>query len=68
MSSYQPTPPSDIPRQSTSTDKPCQHPRVRIVARDQDTEFVECMECAEVFEASEFKDMAIEERTRINEA
>ncbi|HSL68961.1 MAG TPA: hypothetical protein VK864_01900 [Longimicrobiales bacterium] len=49
-------------------DKPCQHPRVRIVARDQDAEFVECTECAEVFEASEFKDMAIEERTRMNEA
>jgi hypothetical protein len=45
-------------------DKPCEHPRVRVVARDEDTEFVECLECAEVFEASEFKDMAIEERTR----
>ncbi len=45
-------------------DKPCEHPRVRVVARDEDSEFVECLECAEVFEASEFKDMAIEERTR----
>ena len=38
----------------------CQHPRVQIVARDEDSEFVECLECREVFEASEFKDMAIE--------
>ena len=45
------------------TDKPCKHPRVQIVAREEDSEFVECLECREVFEASEFKDMAIEEGT-----
>jgi hypothetical protein len=38
----------------------CHHPRVQIVARDEDSEFVECLECREVFEASEFKDMEIE--------
>ncbi len=46
----------------------CQHPRVRVVARDEDSEFVECLDCAEVFEASEFKDMAIEERTKLDES
>jgi hypothetical protein len=40
---------------------PCKHPRVQIVARDQDAEFVECLECREVFESSELKDMSIEE-------
>jgi hypothetical protein len=40
---------------------PCKHPRVRVVSRDEDTEFVECELCSEVFEASEFRDMAIEE-------
>ena len=39
----------------------CKHPRVQIVAREEDAEFVECLECREIFEASEFKDMAIEE-------
>lgn len=39
----------------------CKHPRVQIVSRDQDTEYVECLECGDVFESSEFKDMAIEE-------
>lgn len=43
--------------------KSCQHPRVQIVSRDEDAEFVECLECREIFESSEFKDMAIEERT-----
>lgn len=38
----------------------CHHPRVQIVAREEDSEFVECLECREVFEASEFKDMEIE--------
>ena len=40
---------------------PCKHPRVQIVAREEDSEFVECLECREIFESSEFKDMAIEE-------
>ncbi|MGA7905941.1 MAG: hypothetical protein WCA16_00945 [Candidatus Sulfotelmatobacter sp.] len=39
----------------------CKHPRVQIVSREEDAEFVECMECGEVFESSEFKDMSIEE-------
>lgn len=41
---------------------PCAHPRVQIVAREEDSEFVECLECREIFEASEFRDMAIEEK------
>ena len=46
---------------------PCKHPRVQIVSRDQDSEFVECTECGEIFESSEFKDMNIEERTQDRE-
>jgi len=42
----------------------CKHPRVRIVAREEDAEFVECQECGEVFDSSEFKDMAIEDKAR----
>jgi hypothetical protein len=41
--------------------QPCRHPRVQIVARQEDSEFVECLECREVFESSEFKDMDIED-------
>jgi len=41
---------------------------VRVVARDEDAEFVECQECGDVFEASEFRDMAIEENIRPDEA
>ena len=49
-------------------EKLCRHPRVRVVARDEDAEFVECQECGDVFEASEFIDMAIEENIRPDEA
>ena len=38
----------------------CKHPRVQIVAREEDSEFVECKECG-AFESSEFKDMIIED-------
>ena len=41
---------------------PCKHPRVRVVSRHEDAEFVECLECGEVFDSEEFRDMDIEER------
>ncbi len=40
----------------------CSHPRVRIVSRTEDAEYVECEECREVFEAGEFRDMEIESK------
>ena len=39
----------------------CKHPRVRIVSRDEDAEYVECELCGDIFEATEFRDMAIED-------
>jgi hypothetical protein len=39
----------------------CKHPRVRIVSRHEDAEYVECLECGEVFDSEEFRDMEIEE-------
>jgi hypothetical protein len=39
----------------------CKHPKVRIVSRQEETEFVECLECGEVFDSEEFRDMEIEE-------
>jgi Zn ribbon nucleic-acid-binding protein len=48
-------------------ENPCKHPRVRVVAREEDVEFVECQECGDVFDSREFKDMAIEENTPAEE-
>jgi hypothetical protein len=53
--------PSSLPPEKSGNKAPCKHPRVQIVAREEDSEFVECLECREIFESSEFKDMAIEE-------
>jgi hypothetical protein len=68
MSQLQRHPSSPGIPNKTPMEKPCVHARVQIVAREKDSEFVECLECREVFEASEFKDMAIEEGTATNEA
>jgi len=46
----------------------CKHPRVRIVSRHEDTEFVECLECGEIFDADEFQDMEIEETAETEDA
>lgn len=40
----------------------CKHPRVRVVSRQDDVEFVECQDCGEVFDSDEFRDMEIEEK------
>ncbi len=45
----------------TPTPAKCKHPQVRVVARDEDTEFVECQHCGEVFDAIEYRDMMLEE-------
>jgi hypothetical protein len=52
----------------TDMKKVCRHPRVRVVAREEDAEFVECQECGDVFDSSEFKDMAIEDNTQPEDA
>jgi hypothetical protein len=41
----------------------CKHPRVRVLTREEDAEFVECLECGEVFDPHEFTDMDIEEKS-----
>lgn len=46
----------------------CKHPRVQIVSREEDSEFVECMECGDIFESSEFKDMTIEDTNLSDES
>jgi hypothetical protein len=48
--------------------KVCKHPRVRIVSRHDDAEFVECLECGEVFDSEEFHDMEIEETVKTEES
>jgi hypothetical protein len=55
-----PSQPSQSPQNNASRDR-CKHPRVQIVSRDEESEYVECQECGDVFESSEFKDMTIEE-------
>ena len=62
MTSKPPPPP-----QSAVKQQPCKHPRVQIVSREEDEEFVECLECGDIFESSEFKDMNIEESAQDSE-
>jgi hypothetical protein len=48
-------------------EQPCRHPRVQVVSRDEDAEFVECLDCREIFESSEFRDMDIESKISTEE-
>jgi hypothetical protein len=66
MTPIQNLPIANFPEESM--EQSCKHTRVRVVAREEDAEFVECQECGDVFEASEFRDMAVEENIRPEEA
>jgi hypothetical protein len=55
---------SPIPPHMTAK---CKHPIVKIVAREEDAEFVECQKCGEVFDSAEFSDIAIEEEEALAE-
>jgi len=39
----------------------CKHPQVRLIAREEEIEYVECLQCGEVFDSQEMKDIAVEE-------
>lgn len=63
MTPSQPSPSS----QKKVSPEQCKHPQVQVVSRDEETEYVECQECGEVFESSELKDMAIEDKKDLDE-
>jgi len=68
MNQAQPPTSAKPPASRANLEKICRHPAVRVVAREEDAEFVECQACGDIFDASEFKDMAIEERIPPEEA
>ena len=44
----------------------CRHPVVRVVAREDDAEFVECQSCGEIFDSVEYEDMAVEAKEELD--
>jgi hypothetical protein len=34
----------------------CKHERTQLIAKDDDTEYVECLDCGEIFEVGELMD------------
>jgi hypothetical protein len=39
-------------------DSLCQHARTRLIAKDDDSQYVECLDCGEILEAGELTDGA----------
>jgi hypothetical protein len=48
-----PDPAEKKPVAASTGDAPCAHPRTRVIAKDQDAEYRECLICGEIFEAGE---------------
>jgi len=53
--------PSPQPPAKQATPKECKHPRVQVASRDEDGEYVVSLDCRDIFDSSEFRDMRIEE-------
>ena len=34
----------------------CKHKRTRLIAKDEDSQYVECLDCGEILEVGELKD------------
>ena len=70
--SYDPNPPLQESYENHKTKMPanpsdCKHPRVQLVSRDQDAEFVECLECGDIFDLEELKDLECEAKAPLEE-
>lgn len=37
-------------------DPACQHKRTQLIAKDEDAQYVECLDCGEILEVGELKD------------
>lgn len=37
-------------------DSPCKHTRTRLIAKDNDSQYFECLDCGEILEAGELDD------------
>lgn len=37
-------------------DPACRHKRTQLIAKDDDSQYVECLDCGEIFEAGELKE------------
>jgi hypothetical protein len=45
-----------IPVEMDMPDPACRHQRTRIIAKDDDAQYVECLDCGEILEAGELDD------------
>jgi hypothetical protein len=49
-------------------DPTCKHERTRLIAKDDDSQYVECLDCGEILEAAEMKDLAEKGRSGFDES
>jgi hypothetical protein len=46
----------------------CAHTRVQVIARDDSSEFVECLDCKQIFESSEIDERPSEIKEDLSDA
>lgn len=46
----------------------CKHKRTQLIAKDDESQYLECLDCGEVFEADELKDAKAKESRGFDES
>ena len=49
-------------------DPTCKHERTHLIAKDDDSQYVECLDCGEILEAAEMKELADKSRSGFDES
>jgi len=44
--------------------EPCSHARTEVIAKDENGQFVECLDCKEIFESSELDELKPKENIK----
>ncbi len=57
-----------IDRDFTMTSSTCQHRRTQLIAKDSETQYVECLDCGEIFENGELERQARKEAPSFDES
>jgi hypothetical protein len=47
---------------------PCEHERTQLIARDDNSTYVECLSCGEILEADELKGSELKEKLGFDES
>ncbi|MGB7308892.1 MAG: hypothetical protein WBC67_07490 [Candidatus Acidiferrales bacterium] len=60
--------PSGLMKMRPTLNRSCRHERTQLIAKDSDAQYIECLDCGEIFEAQELEKQEKEEGSGFGES